>query len=143
MAGLIYQFGIGFVFILFVILCAISWRKEVDRLSIYNTITMWIYFLDVLRSHLLPNVICSGAIVGRMRSCNALGECMNLTGDGHGGVTVGEVPLVQRDLMATNGVLHSIDEVRIPDEGQLKVTFACNDVMPFVKVVMHSDQIIT
>ena len=78
-----------------------------------------------------------------MRSCNALGECMNLTGDGHGGVTVGEVPLVQRDLMATNGVLHSIDEVRIPDGGQLKVTFACKGVMHFDKVMTHFDQINT
>jgi len=48
-------------------------------------------FLDVVYNHLLPNVVCSGVIDGRMRSCNMLETCLNLTGDGRGGVTVNKV----------------------------------------------------
>ena len=59
---------------------------------------------------------------------------MNLTGDRSGGITVNNVPLVRRDVMATNGVLHSIDQVFVPDEGQLNVTLSDESYLHDVSV---------
>lgn len=78
---------------------------------------MFVYS-EVLKHHLLPNVICSGVILqGSASTPNLLGNALNLTRTEDGKLFVNDVQVVRADVMATNGVLHIIDEVLIPDDG--------------------------
>ncbi|PVD23484.1 hypothetical protein C0Q70_16756 [Pomacea canaliculata] len=91
----------------------------------------------VLKHHLLPNVICSGVILqGSASTPNLLGNALNLTRTEDGKLFVNDVQVVRADVMATNGVLHIIDEVLIPDDALDMVTTAkSNGLTEFVNLL--------
>ena len=64
---------------------------------------------------MLPNVICSSVVEGKVRTVNLLDRYVNLTRSTDDKVFVEEnAQLIIKDLMGTNGVLHIIDKVIIP-----------------------------
>lgn len=71
---------------------------------------------SVVNHHLLPNVICSSVITRRARAINKLGKYLVLDQPELDRFTVGDAQFTQRDIMATNGVIHLIDKVLVPDE---------------------------
>jgi transforming growth factor-beta-induced protein len=73
---------------------------------------------DILKNHLLPNVICSGVIEGRAKTNNLLDRYVVLDRDEEGNVLVEGVQLIVRDIMGTNGVIHVIEDVLIPDSAR-------------------------
>ncbi|XP_013095429.2 transforming growth factor-beta-induced protein ig-h3-like [Biomphalaria glabrata] len=70
----------------------------------------------VLQNHLLPNVICAQAVKSEARTINNLRKYVNVTRTQDNKFFVGKAQVIQADVMATNGVLHIIDEVLVPDE---------------------------
>nr|KAG5705886.1 hypothetical protein BaRGS_030776 [Batillaria attramentaria] len=71
----------------------------------------------VLKQHVLPNVICSAIIQpGNARALNLLDNYVNLTHTGDGSVLVNDAQVIRADVMATNGVIHAINGVLIPNE---------------------------
>ncbi|NP_001191507.1 fasciclin-like protein precursor [Aplysia californica] len=70
----------------------------------------------VLHTHLLPNVICSGVIKGEGRTPNLLHKYVNVTLTPEGKIFADGAQIVQTDIMATNGVMHVIDDVIVPEE---------------------------
>jgi len=73
---------------------------------------------DILNSHLLPNVVCSGVIEGRAKTNNMLNKYIVLDRDDEGNVLVEGKQLVVKDMMATNGVIHVIEDVIIPESSK-------------------------
>jgi transforming growth factor-beta-induced protein len=67
--------------------------------------------------HLLPNVICSAVIQGQVKSKNVLDRMVNLTRDENEKMFIEGTQIVSADIMATNGVMHLIDDVIVPQEG--------------------------
>lgn len=80
---------------------------------------MYCFISEIVYNHLLPNVICSAAIPRsrRSRTKNMLSGHVQLTRDQDDKMFVEKSQIIDRDIMATNGVLHLIDDVIIPDEG--------------------------
>ena len=76
---------------------------------------------EVLKQHLLPNVICSEVIQGRAKSRNLLSNFLNLTRSDDGKVFVDDAQVIRADVMATNGVMHIVDAVLVPDDGGLEL----------------------
>ena len=71
---------------------------------------------------LLPDVICSSVVTRRVRTRNVLGNYLVLDQPENGRITVGDKALIsQQDIMATNGVIHLIDKVVIPDNGKINI----------------------
>ncbi|KAL5016813.1 hypothetical protein ScPMuIL_006402 [Solemya velum] len=70
-----------------------------------------------LQHLLLPNVICSSIIQGRARTPNLNKQMLTMHRDENKKLFIGSAQVIDRDLMATNGVLHIIDDVIVPDEG--------------------------
>jgi len=70
---------------------------------------------DVIMTHILPRVICSGVVVGKVTVKNLLGREVTLDVDEEGNILIDEVKLVIKDKMGTNGVIHVIEEVVIQD----------------------------
>lgn len=72
----------------------------------------------VINNHLLPNVICSSAVSGshKSKTKNKLSKYLQLTRDDNDKIFVEKSQIIDRDIMANNGVLHLIDDVIIPDE---------------------------
>lgn len=69
-----------------------------------------------MKHHVLPNVICSSVIEGRVRTLNLLGRLLNLSRSSDDKIFVGDsAQIVIKDIMATNGVMHVIDKVIVPD----------------------------
>jgi len=66
---------------------------------------------DLIRSHILHQVVCSGVVDEQVKVVNAAGHDMILEIDEEGNVIVGGVKLMLRDKMTSNGVIHVIDEV--------------------------------
>ncbi|KAH3815464.1 transforming growth factor-beta-induced protein ig-h3-like isoform X1 [Dreissena polymorpha] len=71
---------------------------------------------NILQNHLLPNVICSSVIEGRAQTKNSLGRALQMSRDKDNKLYVEGAQIIVKDLMATNGVIHVIDDVIIPDE---------------------------
>jgi len=69
----------------------------------------------ILKSHILPNVLCSGVIQGRARTNNMLGDLILLERDSKDTLSVEGVELIMSDIMATNGVIHVVNDVIIPN----------------------------
>ncbi|XP_059149379.1 transforming growth factor-beta-induced protein ig-h3-like [Physella acuta] len=70
----------------------------------------------VLQNHLLPNVICSAAIQGQAKTPNLLHQHLTVNRTEDNKVFIGGSQVIQSDIMGTNGVLHVIDDVLVPDE---------------------------
>ncbi|KAK3089751.1 hypothetical protein FSP39_006188 [Pinctada imbricata] len=70
----------------------------------------------VLKNHVLPNVVCSSAIQGKSRTKNLLMRYLSVNRDQEDKVFVQDSQVVSADIMTTNGVIHLIDEVLIPDD---------------------------
>ncbi|RUS72085.1 hypothetical protein EGW08_020157, partial [Elysia chlorotica] len=60
----------------------------------------------VLDNHILPHTICSSVIQGKARTMNMLGHYLNISRSDNGKIFVHGVQITQRDVMATNGVMH-------------------------------------
>lgn len=73
---------------------------------------------SVVEHHVLPNVICSTVIQGRARSTSLLGTSLLLERDLEGKLYVNGKQVITRDVMASNGVLHIIDGVLIPENAR-------------------------
>jgi transforming growth factor-beta-induced protein len=67
---------------------------------------------------MLPNVICSTVIQGRARSTTVLGSSLLLERDLEGKLYVNGKQVITRDVMASNGVLHVVDGVLIPENAR-------------------------
>ena len=74
---------------------------------------------DVLKNHILPNVVCSSVIQGDTKTPNMLKKYTNLTRDVDDKLYANGVQIVNTDIMGTNGVLYIIDDVLLTDEGTL------------------------
>lgn len=70
---------------------------------------------SLVEHHVLPNVICSTVIQGRARSGTLLGTSLLLERDLEGKLYVNGKQVITRDVMASNGVVHVIDGVLIPE----------------------------
>ncbi|XP_052257921.1 transforming growth factor-beta-induced protein ig-h3-like isoform X2 [Dreissena polymorpha] len=71
---------------------------------------------NVLQNHLLPNVICSSVIEGCAQTKNSLGRALQVTRDQDNKLYVEGAQIIVTDIMATNGVIHVIDDILVPDE---------------------------
>lgn len=91
---------------------------------------------NVLKNHLLPNVVCSSVIQGDAQTPNILNKHTKLIRDENDKLYVDGAQIVTSDVMATNGVLHIIDDVLIPDEALSLLQLAeKNDLVEFGKLV--------
>jgi len=70
---------------------------------------------DVIMSHILSSVVCSGVIEGKVSVKNMLGRNIILHQDDEGTAYIEDIKLVIKDKMGTNGVIHVIEEVIIQD----------------------------
>jgi uncharacterized surface protein with fasciclin (FAS1) repeats len=93
------------------------------------------FFLELLRQHVLPRVVCSSALKSTTRTSTSLQSRLVNVDRRHFNVTVihngshdgavrdtvyiGGAQLVEADLMATNGVIHIIDGVLFDESGAL------------------------
>jgi len=68
---------------------------------------------DIIQSHILNNVVCSGIVETNVKISNSLGRDMLLNRDDDGNINVEGIKLVMMDKMATNGVIHVIDDIII------------------------------
>ena len=78
----------------------------------------------------MKNVICSSVITSRGRTYNILDDLIALNATEEGKIFVEGAQVVQRDIMATNGVVHVIDEVIIPQEGESAICVSDRDASP-------------
>jgi len=70
---------------------------------------------DILKNHLLENVICSGVVESKAKTVNSLGKHVILDRTDEGDLTVEGVHVATTDVMTSNGVLHVVDNVIVPD----------------------------
>ena len=73
---------------------------------------------DILETHLLPNVICSGVVRSKARTLNQRGKHVVFNRDEEDVLTVEDVRVAVRDVMGTNGVLHVVEEVLVPESAR-------------------------
>jgi len=68
---------------------------------------------DLIKSHILSEVVCSGVVDSQVVVTNLAGQDMSLTRDQDGSIEIDGVKLFMKDKMTTNGVIHVIDDVII------------------------------
>jgi len=70
---------------------------------------------DIIQSHILSDIICSGIVQHKVKVSNIMGRDMMMHIDEDGNVLVEGIKLMLKDKMATNGVIHVIEDVIIED----------------------------
>ncbi|GFR86596.1 transforming growth factor-beta-induced protein [Elysia marginata] len=70
----------------------------------------------VLDNHILPHTICSTVIQGKAHTRSQLGNYLNISRSPDDKIFVHGAQVTQKDAMATNGVMHVIDKVLVPEE---------------------------
>lgn len=71
---------------------------------------------SILKHHIVSHTICSSAIIGNASVHNIEGERLSLERKDNDEVTLEENSVItQADIIATNGVIHLIDTILIPD----------------------------
>ncbi len=70
---------------------------------------------DILMNHLLPNVICSDVVKSKARTINALDKHLILERNEDDELLVEDARVTITDVLGTNGILHVIDSVLIPE----------------------------
>ena len=83
-----------------------------------KNISTW-FHSDIIKNHLLPNVICSGVLEGKVWTHNLLEQRVSLRKDKREKLFFGEGQITKTDMMASNGVLHVTDRVNIPRSGKI------------------------
>ena len=78
-------------------------------------------FLAILKNHLLPNVICSAALGPKSRTKNMLEDYLMLQRNQDNQLSVQDSKVLEKDIMATNGVIYVVDKPLIPSEGKIIV----------------------
>jgi transforming growth factor-beta-induced protein len=73
---------------------------------------------DILKNHLLPNVVCSGIIESKAKTNNMLGKYIVMNRNEDGEVMVEGKKIIIRDIMGTNGVIHVIEDVIVPESAR-------------------------
>jgi len=76
---------------------------------------------DILKNHILPNVICSGIIEEKSKTNNLLDKYVTMDRDEEGNVLVDGIKLKMTDIVGTNGVIHVIDDVLVPESARTAV----------------------
>lgn len=71
--------------------------------------------LELIYYHIVDCSICSAAVLGPTSVRTLEGQKVNLTCDVVDRLTVNDVVCSEVDVMASNGVIHVIDKVLIPD----------------------------
>ena len=73
---------------------------------------------DILKHHLLPNVICTGVIESKAKTLNILNKYMLFERDDEDNLFIDETKIIIRDIVGINGVIHVLDEVLIPESAR-------------------------
>jgi transforming growth factor-beta-induced protein len=73
---------------------------------------------DILKYHMLPNVVCSGVVDGKAKTVNAMNKYLILERDDQDAISVEGIKLVMTDIVAANGVVHVIDDVIVPESSR-------------------------
>lgn len=73
---------------------------------------------NLVRHHLIPHTLCSTPILNHATTLNIDGEPLHLERSEDGKLFVNKVQIVAKDIMATNGIIHVVDEVMVPESAQ-------------------------
>ena len=76
-------------------------------------------FIDVLRHHLVKHSVCSCAIQTRLMTLSMDGDTLDLERrPDDGKLFVSGMQIVAKDVVGTNGIIHVIDDIIMPDSGE-------------------------
>lgn len=74
--------------------------------------------IDLLNNHILKSALCAEAIVAGVSLETLEGTTLEVGCSGDMLTINGKAVISNKDLLATNGVIHFIDELLIPDSGR-------------------------
>jgi transforming growth factor-beta-induced protein len=72
----------------------------------------------LLQYHIIDNDICAASVIEPVSLRTKEGQKVNLTCGGDDTISVNGVPVTDPDLLATNGVVHAVDKILVPDAGR-------------------------
>jgi len=76
-------------------------------------------FIDVLRHHVVKHSVCSAAIQTRLMTASMDGDTLDLERrPDDGKLFVSGMQIVAKDVVGTNGIIHVIDDIIMPDSGE-------------------------
>ncbi len=73
---------------------------------------------ELLQYHIMDQGICAAAIIGPTKLTTREGQRLKLSCDVRDRLVVNGIPAKQTDIVGTNGVIHVLDELLIPESGR-------------------------
>lgn len=97
-----------------------TWKLRVDHSSVClnNNLSLWPTFTALVNYHLINSVQCAEALMAGSMYDTAEGSTIEIGCDGDSLTVKGIKMVLTKDIVASNGVIHLIDQVLIPDSGK-------------------------
>lgn len=82
--------------------------------------------LAILKHHITPHTVCSVAVITNATVHNENGWILNMERLSEDEISLdGRAKFIDTNVLLTNGVIHFIDTVLIPDSGRYNRLFSC------------------
>lgn len=90
---------------------------------------------DILNAHILSNFVCSGAIETKAKAVNDLNQYVNLERNEENELLIEGIKVVLKDIVGSNGVIHVIEDVIIPESARSLIeTLEANHAPTFAEL---------
>lgn len=106
---------------------ALTVSTNVKKLLLQPSSMSCLFFLSGIFKHLIvEHTVCSSAIIGNATTHNIDGELIDLERKSDDQLLVdGKAKIVEADIIATNGVVHLLDTIIIPESGTSYLVAFC------------------
>lgn len=76
-------------------------------------------FTELLRYHVIERDLCSAAIISPTKITTREGQTLEVSCDVSDRLTINGASASETDILASNGIIHAIDDLLVPDSGSV------------------------
>lgn len=100
--------------------------RSADKGRHLYLLTVFCSYIDLLNNHILKSAMCAEAIIAGLSMETLDGNMLEVGCNGEELTINGRPIIANKDVIATNGVIHFINELLIPDSGKtiFKIIFS-------------------
>lgn len=94
-------------------------------------------YIDIIHQHLVKGTVCTSAVINQIKVRNILDNLLHVTRDEAEKLRVDGGIIDTENTLGTNGVIHAIEKVLIPPQGNTNNLFVCFTELYWITFYSH------